>query len=176
MAQTALDDHEDSQPGINLMIAGLLLQAISLGLFLLIGALFMLRVRRGMPDQTPSKVFIRRRPLFHAFLGGLLLSTILILIRSIYRVVELWGGFTGELWNDQTDFMVLDGVMVALSVIILTVLHPGPAFKEQWGANNWSLRGRRDSKIELASIPDTSMPLGPERDMVPLWQKDDGKL
>ncbi|KAF2161831.1 hypothetical protein M409DRAFT_27887 [Zasmidium cellare ATCC 36951] len=167
-AQTAHQKGENARPGLNLMIAGLLLQAISLGFFVVIGALFMLRVRRGMPDQSPSKVFTRRRPLFKAFLGGLLLSTILILIRSIYRVAELWGGFKGKLWNDEADFMVLDGCMMGISVILLTAFHPGPASGAQWSASNWSLRGDIDPKIELSSNPD--MPLGPERQMVSRWK------
>lgn len=169
-AQTAHQKGENARPGLNLMIAGLLLQAISLGFFMVVGALFMLQVRRGMPDQSPSKVFARRRLIFRAFVLGLLLSTILILIRSIYRVAELWGGFKGTLWNDETDFMVLDGCMMGISVILLTVLHPGPAFRGQWDASNWSLKGNIDPKIELSSNPD--MPLGPERQMVALWKHD----
>lgn len=169
-AQTALNNDNNTKPGINLMIAGLLLQAISLGCFVSFGAIFMLRVRRGMPDQSPSKVLTRRRQIFYAFLFGLFLSTILILIRSIYRVAELWGGFSGRLWNDETDFMVLDGVMISVSVLLLTAFHPGPAFGAQWSASNWSLRGKRDSKIELSNNP--TMPLGPERNMVALWKHD----
>lgn len=56
-----------------------------------------------------------------------------ILIRSSYRVAELTGGFHGKLWNSEVHFMVLDGSMVAIASILLTVFHPGLAFHGRWG-------------------------------------------
>ncbi len=53
-------------------------------------------------------------------------------MRSIFRVAELTGGFHGVLWNNEVDFMVLDGVMVAVASICLTVFHPGFAFHGRW--------------------------------------------
>jgi hypothetical protein len=63
---------------------------------------------------------------------ALLVATITILVRSSFRVVELTGGFHGHLWNDEVDFMVLDGAMVACACICLTVWHPGLAFHGRW--------------------------------------------
>ena len=57
-----------------------------------------------------------------------------ILIRSSYRVAELTGGFHGKLWNSQVYFMVLDGTMVAIASIFLTIFHPGVALHGRWGA------------------------------------------
>lgn len=143
---------EAGQTGINIMIAGLLLQAISLAVFSAVWTWFMLRVRSGVTDQTHAKVVTRTRMLFKLFQVALMLATAAIIVRSIYRVAELWGGFEGELWNNETDFMILDGVMIALAVLLLTVLHPGIAFGEQWHAANWSIRdGRNRERLRSQS-------------------------
>ncbi|KAF2633117.1 RTA1-domain-containing protein [Macroventuria anomochaeta] len=134
------------QTGTNIMIAGLLLQVISLAVFLLYLSYFALQCRRGSLDMDPAKVSCRERGLFKVFLVSLLLATVAILVRSTYRVAELWQGFSGELWNNEKDFMILDGGMMSLAVLLLTVFHPGPAFKEQWHAANWSFKSTPPQK------------------------------
>ena len=147
----ASDSKGGTQVGVDIMIAGLLLQAISLAFFTGVWAWFQLRVRSGVADQDPGKITTRSRLGFKLFQGGLLLATTSIIIRSIYRVAELWGGFEGDLWNNEVDFMILDGAMIALAVVVLTALHPGVAFGEQWHAANWSFRGNSGGKRKLAS-------------------------
>jgi hypothetical protein len=65
--------------------------------------------------------------------AGLLVATITILIRSTFRVAELTGGFHGKLWESEIDFMVLDGAMVAIASLLMTLFHPGLAFHGRWG-------------------------------------------
>ena len=38
--------------------------------------------------------------------------------------------------------MILEGGMIAISTMALTVLHPGPAFREAWKGANFKLRKR----------------------------------
>lgn len=64
-------------------------------------------------------------------LPALLSATIAILIRSAFRVAELTGGFHGRLWNDQVAFMCLDGSMVALASVLLTVFNYGVVFRHR---------------------------------------------
>jgi hypothetical protein len=141
IADTADGDQKSlKQTGINIMIAGLVLQAVSLAAFLVIVADFGWCCHRGVLDMTASKQRTRSRVIFKMFLASLLLATMAILIRSIFRVAELWGGFNGTLWNDETDFLILDGAMIGLATLCLTALHPGPAFGGEWNAANWSFR------------------------------------
>ncbi|KAK3115226.1 phospholipid-translocating ATPase rsb1 [Teratosphaeriaceae sp. CCFEE 6253] len=67
--------------GVDIMIAGLVLQAISLGVFLLFGADFAWRCRRGVLDQDPERRRTRNSMIFKAFLAGMILATLVILIR-----------------------------------------------------------------------------------------------
>jgi hypothetical protein len=135
------------QTGTNIMVAGLLLQVVSLAVFLLYLSYFWLQCRRGSLDMDRAKVDCRERGLFKVFLISLLLATVAILVRSTYRVAELWQGFSGELWNNERDFMILDGAMISFAVLLLTVFHPGPAFREQWHAANWSFRSQPPPKV-----------------------------
>jgi hypothetical protein len=79
---------------------------------------------------------------------ALWLATLFILVRSIYRVVELQGGFNGTVAGNEVAFMVLEGPMIILATFLLTIFHPGYAFGGQWHAAGWSLRGRKRD-IEL---------------------------
>ena len=59
-------------------------------------------------------------------------ATVLIFIRSIYRVAELWEGFGGKLANDEATFMIFEGPMIILAVTAMTVFHPGRIFGDLW--------------------------------------------
>ncbi len=60
----------------------------------------------------------------------------------MYRVVELSGGFGGALANNQATFMVLEGPMVIIAVLAMTVFHPGTCFNEHWAEAGWTLRSK----------------------------------
>lgn len=134
--------------GIDIMIAGLVLQVISLVVYLAVCTDLAVRClrRKSMLDPSPEKVAVRSRVFFKLFLASLLLSTLAILARSIFRAAELWGGFSGDLWNDETDFLILDGAMVSLASLLLCALHPGTAFKGTWRAANWNLRKKKGAR------------------------------
>lgn len=139
MADTS-NDVATGNTGRWVMVAGLLLQAISLAVFLLLSLDFFLLLgrRRGAAlDPTPARARLRASLHFRLFLAALFLAVAAILARSVFRVAELWGGFRGDLWNNETDFLVLDGAMMALAALLLTLLHPGPAFAGEWRTSGW---------------------------------------
>ena len=155
IADTA-NTHATSRTGADIMIAGLFLQAVSLAAFLLVCADFAWSCRKGYLDMSPDKQQTRRRPILKAFMCTLMLATVAIFVRSIFRVAELWQGFNGKLWNNQTDFMVLDGTMIALAVVCLTALHPGPAFGGQWRAADWTFRTRKGLNVDEVPMKETA--------------------
>ncbi|KAH8821434.1 putative RTA1 domain protein [Xylogone sp. PMI_703] len=128
------DSYSFEEFGIHLMLAGLCLQVFSLALVLLLGAAFAYNCRRKPYswNQSDYCLAVRRRRYFSGFIQALVVSTVTILIRSTYRVVELTGGFHGKLWNSETYFMVFDGAMVTIASILLTIFHPGMAFHGHW--------------------------------------------
>jgi hypothetical protein len=73
----------------------------------------------------------------------LAIATVLIFVRSVYRVVELQGGFAGSVASNETLFLILEGTMIILAVLALTVLHPGLAFSGNWQAAGWTMRKKK---------------------------------
>lgn len=49
---------------------------------------------------------------FKGFLGLVALACVCIVVKCSYRIVEMAGGWTMPLMQDQTDFIVLDSVYV----------------------------------------------------------------
>ncbi|KAJ7132543.1 hypothetical protein C8R44DRAFT_871484 [Mycena epipterygia] len=48
--------------------------------------------------------------------------------RSIYRIIELAGGWEGRILHTEVYFNVLDGRMVVLAIIIMKIAHSGDYF------------------------------------------------
>lgn len=88
------------------------------------------------------------------FCVALAVATLCILIRTAFRVAELSGGFNSKLARNETLFFILDGVMVLVACIALTVYHPGISFEGRWPEANFQLIGKKSNKqdIELASV------------------------
>ncbi|KAI4273267.1 MAG: hypothetical protein L6R38_006376 [Xanthoria sp. 2 TBL-2021] len=120
--------------GINIMIAGLVFQVVSLTVFAALCADFFWSVRKhgGVGRSALQARLPKSVGRFYFFIGSLSLATLCIYIRSIFRVAELQGGFNGHLANDEVTFMILEGAMVGIASIVLTLPHPGMVFGQNW--------------------------------------------
>lgn len=147
------DQADLAQTGINIMIAGLASQVASLTLFMGLCLDYAWRVW-STPEGVNSSVemeVLRRTKRWRGFLFGLALATVTIFIRSVFRVAELKDGFDGELANDEVTFMVLEGAMIAITVVCLTVMHPGYCFGGCWGQTAWRFREQVGKEKGLVS-------------------------
>lgn len=118
-------------------------------------------VSRGIhpwPPQTMKKV--EERSWHYPLPSALAIATLTIYIRSCFRVAELQGGFDGSLANDEITFMILEGAMVSIASIALTVLHPGFVVGTNWNmkkARAVLVHGRAEkigSDHELGAVVD----------------------
>ncbi len=95
---------------------------------------------------------------FFFLFKALFAATIFIFVRSCFRVAELKEGFDGKLANDEVTFMILEGAMIILAVISLTILHPGTCFQGSWHQANFSIRASKDraraQNIETHEVSD----------------------
>lgn len=170
----------NQKTGINIMVAGVAWQVVSLAVFALLSFDFFLRVRatkrsscttvspsqasaypmhtkssdtNGVDSFNPAFAEIRSRPRFRFFIFGIFAATLFIFVRSVFRCAELSGGFNGPLANEQITFMVLEGCMIALACILLTIFHPGLVV----GGKVWRMSSWKSQKLErdlvLESIP-----------------------
>lgn len=137
MAATARDS-KGSRRGVNIMIAGLISQVITMTLFLALWGDFAFRTRRaklsGSLSRTQPPLYdqLRSNRNFTRFQWSLFAATILIFVRCIYRVAELWEGFGGHLANDEVTFMIFEGPMIIIAITAITVFHPGRVFGDLW--------------------------------------------
>ncbi|CAI7572993.1 unnamed protein product [Penicillium glandicola] len=148
-------DQEDlAQAGINIMIAGLASQVASLAIFMVLCLDFAWKVRNSHQKLNPEihMTDLRNSIRWKAFLAGLALATLTIFIRSVFRVAELQSGFHSSLANNEVAFMILEGAMIVIALLCLTILHPGICFVGQWNNTKWSFRKSRDSEMSLIPV------------------------
>ncbi|PGH03029.1 hypothetical protein GX51_04347 [Blastomyces parvus] len=132
--------------GTNLMIAGVVWQVVILGVFILLAVDFAvrttLRMRSvGVEALDPKHAMLRSSFAFRGFLVALSLSTLFIFTRCVYRIAELSGGWDGPLLKDEPLFIGLEGVMVALAVLVLNAFHPGLCFGQKATTHDEELKG-----------------------------------
>lgn len=116
--------------GDDVMIAGIAFQVATMSVCGLLGLEFFIRVwRRGSGWSGLGKKAVydtgngRARDL-RLVCTAETLAYVAILIRCIYRIPEMAGGWGSPLMQRENEFLVLDGMMVAISVLCLTAFHP----------------------------------------------------
>lgn len=142
-----------NQLGINIMVAGVSWQVVSLAVFAALCAEFGWRVYRSSDAQmNPNFADLRQSFKFRAFLWALGLATLAIFVRSVFRTAELQAGFHGALANEQVPFMILEGAMIISAVTILTVFHPGLAFAGRFHDAGWKLGTNKNGSEEFLMV------------------------
>lgn len=96
--------------GDNVQLAGLSFQVGSLTIFGLCCAEYAWQIYRSRDAMARVPVIFRANKGLKLFMYALGLSYTLILIRCIYRVIELSNGWGSTLMKNQNDFIVLEGV------------------------------------------------------------------
>lgn len=61
-------------------------------------------------------------------------------------------GLDSDLANDEVAFLVLEGAMVAIAVIGLSISHPGVAFRGLWDKADFQLLNRRPYRVESGRV------------------------
>ncbi|KAF4960800.1 hypothetical protein FSARC_10352, partial [Fusarium sarcochroum] len=102
--------------GEKIIIAGLLVQIVVFGFFVFTSLLFHYRLRK-----FPTTESIRGDVPWKRYLYVLYASSGLILIRSIFRVVEYLQGNDGYLISHEVYLYVFDAILMALVMAILLV-------------------------------------------------------
>ncbi|KAI0026999.1 RTA1-like protein, partial [Vararia minispora EC-137] len=114
--------------GSNIMLAGIIFQLVVIITYSGFAFEFFsryvkdrpLRLGPGVP-QKRTETSARTKLL----LLGMVLMTVFLFIRSIYRTVELAGGWKGSIITTEWYFDAFDGLMVAFAMLTLNILHPG---------------------------------------------------
>lgn len=109
----------DMQKGENVILGGLGIQILFFGFFCVVTAVFHMRIHK---DPTPKS--LRITVPWKSLLYVLYATSVLIMIRSIYRVAEYAEGQTGELQSKEFWLYIFDAMLMAGVAILLAWLHP----------------------------------------------------
>ncbi|TEA15886.1 Sphingoid long-chain base transporter RSB1 [Colletotrichum sidae] len=151
IAATA-DTHEGAEAGRAIMLAGVVFQVASLFTFMGLWLEFIFRLRETTESAKDVRfIELRDGKRFAWFQYALGAAVVLVFIRSVYRVAELQEGFNGPIANDEVSFMILEGPMIILALLAVTVLHPGIGFGGQWSDAAWSLKQSRKAAFATTS-------------------------
>ncbi|KAL9109763.1 MAG: hypothetical protein Q9227_005632 [Pyrenula ochraceoflavens] len=103
-----------------IIVGGLAIQLLFFAYFMLITVVFYRRVCRApTPLSSPGSGIPWRKHLFILFL-----ASILIMIRSVFRVVEYLEGDDGYLLGHEWSLYVFDSALMFLVTLIFNVEHP----------------------------------------------------
>ncbi|KZP32996.1 RTA1-domain-containing protein [Athelia psychrophila] len=111
--------------GSHIFLAGLVLQLVSFASFTAVYLRWLHRVRRHSPQAWARDAGLSWWRDWRALAGALVLSCAGILIRSVYRTVELSQGFEGRLATVEAFFYALDTLPLFLAVSVYVPFWPG---------------------------------------------------
>lgn len=104
------DPPGNTAPGTHIMMAGIIIQLVSMSAFGLLWLVFLWRAQAV--------------PISRVLLIVTTFSAFCIIVRNFYRAIELSQGWKGYLITHEVYFALLDGALMALSVGIFNVFFP----------------------------------------------------
>jgi hypothetical protein len=109
-----------------IIVAGLCVQLVFFGAFLITSMLFHYRIVWSPTHQSENLIdlggLIPRD--WRGLLFALYTVSVLILVRSIYRVIEFAQGNSGYVISNEVFLYVFDSAMMFLVMLVMNVFHP----------------------------------------------------
>ncbi|QRV97758.1 RTA1-like protein [Ceratobasidium sp. AG-Ba] len=124
------DTHEAAERGGNIMLAGIIIQLVAVVLFTILGLEFVIRYSLNRPARSTEVeqkytgwTVVPRGCVW--MLVGLAIATLFIIIRSVYRTIELTDGWNGAIISTEKWFNWFDGMPIVVAMVTFNVFHPG---------------------------------------------------
>lgn len=117
---SSAETKKDQDLGNNVVLAGLGIQVVVFGLFIVTAVLFHLRIRK-QPTSRSFAVTTDWRGMIWVLYG----SSGLIMIRSLFRMIEFAMGGDNVLMQSEVYLFVLDGVLMVFVGLMFLWWHPG---------------------------------------------------
>ncbi|OJT04690.1 hypothetical protein TRAPUB_4484 [Trametes pubescens] len=162
IAGSSIGDQSQVDLGGNIMLAGIIFQLASITVFVLLMSEYFLRyltdrpIRKAQKDPNAEEAYIPARgattPKMRLMIVCVLAMTFFLIIRSVYRMIELIDGFNGKIIQTEIYFNIFDGAMVVCAIYTLNVLHPGWLLERVYHQTAVSLREISPSGSPRASL------------------------
>ncbi|KAF2183517.1 putative RTM1-like protein [Zopfia rhizophila CBS 207.26] len=121
--------------GERIVIGGLVVQLLFFGFFLLTGITFHVRLRKFLTSGILGSSIPWERHLY--VLYGV---SLLILVRSLFRLVEYAQGNDGYLMSHEVYLYTFDGVLMLATMCLLAWIHPSEVNALLKGSNTKAIR------------------------------------
>ncbi|KAJ9225349.1 hypothetical protein DTO169C6_2379 [Paecilomyces variotii] len=140
--------------GAHIVIGGLVIQLVFFGFFVYVSALFHWRMKKWprydhVPPSVGSHGF-QSQITWESLMWALYAACFLILVRSVFRVVEFVEGNDGFIMHREYLLYIFDACLMSLSGIVLIVVYPGTFYRR--------FDNQRDSGLRLTSVDDEFAP------------------
>ncbi|TCD61833.1 hypothetical protein EIP91_007852 [Steccherinum ochraceum] len=150
-----------SNTGAKIMLGGIIFQLIALVVFITIATEYYVRFYYDRPvrqTDVMKRVVFGRKMMW--FTGAVCCILGFLLIRSVYRTLELADGWNGKIITTQIYFDIFDGLMIFLAMFTLNIFHPDVWMKipEEEGyapSQTMQLSGRYPATLPLDSTAST---------------------
>ncbi|KAI8724381.1 hypothetical protein NCS52_00007000 [Fusarium sp. LHS14.1] len=116
----------DSDRGQTIIIGGLAIQLLFFGGFMVVTVIFHLRIRR---DPTDASLKIQSP--WKRLLVVLYATSLLIMVRSVFRVIEYIMGEDGELMSKEIYLYIFDSTLMFFVAVSFNVFHPSAIINKQ---------------------------------------------
>jgi RTA1 like protein len=134
--------------GQDIIVVGLFAQLLFFGIFL-IAAIVLYRRIKGTthPMQQPEE---KQNVDWRTLLYALYAASVLILVRSIFRIIEYLQGNDGFIQRHEVFGYVFDGVLMLTVMVIFNNVHPGSIISNV-GNREWQLRNHEMANVDPES-------------------------
>jgi hypothetical protein len=105
--------------GENIIIGGLVVQLLFFGCFVITSAIFHIRMRRVPTAKILAQSIPWERQLY-ALYG----ASLLILVRSLFRLIEYAQGNDGYLISHEVFLYIFDSTLMLATMVWLALIHP----------------------------------------------------
>jgi hypothetical protein len=136
------EDADEASRGKTIILAGLALQIVAFGVFVICTACFQKRV-----VSASFQLKLATELPWQRFIYGLYAISLLFAVRNITRIIEFQQGSDGAMLSHEAYLYVLDGCVMLAIVTIFLILHPG---RLRWMARRLAKSGSLDEHIPLA--------------------------
>jgi RTA1 like protein len=137
---------QDYRIGSRIVIGGLSILVVYFGLFILFALTFNYRL-----DQHPTSRSLHTSLNWRADLRALFISSALIFIRSVFRLVEYSQGNDGWLMKREWTLYIFDAILMWVVLVIFNIWHPSHVEALRKGGKYVS-KGVRIIEIKMEDI------------------------
>ncbi|KAK4182329.1 RTA1 like protein-domain-containing protein [Podospora australis] len=143
------ETQKEKDLGTSVVLAGLAIQIVFFGLFIVTTILFDIRMRRR-PTSRSFQVVANWKQLIFA----LYLSSVLVLVRSVFRMIEFGAGKDSVLMQKEVFLLVLDGALIFGVGVVFLWRFPGEVlvgYKDLEGKREERVPGSSGSRSDVES-------------------------